>query len=97
MVWAVMLGMRAESDAAHEETAVVFTSAPVFWFVTVHVADAASATVQESVVPCPTCTRFGVAVISIGPAPVQEPPDAGLTVTFALATGLSPPGPVHCI
>lgn len=87
----------AESVALQEDTAVVFTCAPVFWFVTVQVADVASVTVQESVVPCPDCTRSGVAVRVTGPAPVQEPPDEGFTVTFTLSMGLVPPGPVHCI
>ena len=93
-----MFETAAESEALQEETAVVFTSAPVFWLVTVQVAEAASAAVHESVVPCPDCTRSGVAVIVSGPAPVQEPPppDAGFTVTVALLTGPEPPAPVHC-
>lgn len=98
VVWAGTLETATESDALQEETVVVFRSAPVFWFVTVQVADAASATVHVSVVPCPACTRSGAAVIVTGPAPVQEPPppDAGFTVTVALLTGPAPPAPVHC-
>ena len=97
VVCAVTPETAAESVALQEDTAVVFTSAPVFWFVTEQVADAASVTVQESVVLPPDCTRSGVPVIVTGPAPVQEPPPpAGLTVTVVLLTGPGPPAPVHC-
>lgn len=66
-----------ESDMPHEETVVVFTDALVSRFVTTHCAEAIFDPVHERVtgVPTPAWTRFGDAVMEVGPAPEQAPPD----------------------
>lgn len=66
---------------------------PVFRFVSVQEADPMLEPLQVRVVEPPGCTRLGDASISIGPAPVHDPPPA-VTVTVALRV-TEPPGPVH--